>query len=67
MGRAIRFGLLLSRDEKQTLIRLAESEGGLSRGAMVRNLIRTEARRRGLWPPDDSTQTSAEEAGAAHD
>ena len=67
MERAIRFGLLLSRDEKQTLIRLAESEGGLSRGAMVRHLILAEARRRGLWPPGDSIQTDAEEAGAPYD
>ena len=50
LGREVRFGLLLSEDESVALTRLAEDEGGLSQGAMVRKLIRTEARRRGLWP-----------------
>ena len=50
MKRSIRFGLLLSLAEKQALARLAEAEGGVSQGAMVRNLIRREAQQRGLWP-----------------
>jgi hypothetical protein len=49
MERSIRFGLLLNQAERQALSQLAETEGGLSQGAMVRNLIRTEDRKRGLW------------------
>ena len=49
-SREVRFGLLMSEDESTALTHLAEDEGGLSQGAMVRKLIRTEARRRGLWP-----------------
>ena len=62
MKRSIRFGLLLSLAEKQALAQLAEAEGGVSQGAMVRNLIRREARQRGLWPStdnDSATQTQA--------
>ena len=55
MKRSIRFGLLLSLAEKQALARLAEAEGGVSQGAMVRNLIRREAQQRGLWPFADAT------------
>jgi len=58
MERSIRFGLLLSSVEKQALARLAEAEGGLSQGAMVRNLIRREARQRGLWPPACAASTA---------
>jgi hypothetical protein len=48
MKRSIRFGLLLNAAEKQMLARLAEAEGGLSQGAMLRNLIRKEVSVRGL-------------------
>ena len=51
MRRSIRFGLLLSKAEERALAQLAESEGGLSKGAMVRSLIRQAARERGLWSP----------------
>lgn len=63
MQRSIRFGLLLNLREKQALARLAESEGGLSRGAMVRSLIRKAARERGLWPPTASHQTEGRGSG----
>ena len=53
MERPIRFGLLLSTSEEQALARLASFEGGMSKAAMVRNLIRREARDRGLWAPPD--------------
>jgi hypothetical protein len=58
-SREVRFGLLMSEDESTALTHLAEDEGGLSQGAMVRKLVRAEARRRGLWPPTvqhDTTQ-----------
>ena len=51
MERSIRFCLLLDPYERLALTRLAEIAGGMSQGAMVRNLIRREARERGLWPP----------------
>ena len=44
-----RFGLSLSPRERQALKHLAEVEGGLSQAALVRRLIRNEARERGLW------------------
>jgi len=45
-----RFGLVLSEGEKTAIQRLAEIEGGLSRAALVRRLIRQAAKERGLWP-----------------
>lgn len=57
MKRSIRFGVLLNNAERQALARLAETEGGLSQGAMVRNLIRKEARERGLWSPPSQSNT----------
>ena len=50
MSRQLRFGLVLTLDEKCALERLSEAEGGLSQAATVRRLIRKEARRCGLWP-----------------
>jgi hypothetical protein len=49
--RSERFGLILSEHEKEALARLAEADGGLSAAALVRRLVRQEAKRRGLWPP----------------
>jgi hypothetical protein len=49
MKHSVRFGLLLSPAEERALKRLAAYEGGLSKAAMIRNLIRREARERGLW------------------
>lgn len=50
MTREIRFGLLLLPDEKRALTRLAEAEGGLSKAATLRRLIRKAAHEKGLWP-----------------
>jgi len=43
----------LSSGEYEALNRLREREGGLSRSAMIRRLIRIEAKSRGLWDVDD--------------
>ena len=51
MKREFRFGLLLNTKEKKALARLAEDEGGLTRAATLRRLMRIEARKRGLWFP----------------
>jgi hypothetical protein len=48
--RSERFGMVLTPDEKHALNKLAEAEGGLSRAATVRRLIRKEAQQLGLWP-----------------
>jgi len=56
MKRTIRFGLLLNSAEKEALARLAETEGGLSLGAMIRSLIRAESRKRGLWLAGDDNE-----------
>jgi hypothetical protein len=61
MERPIRFGLLLSTSEERALARLASFEGGMSKAAMVRNLIRREARDRGLWAPPDEINTSRQQ------
>lgn len=50
MFKTERLGLALSPEEKSVLEHLAEMEGGLSQAALVRRLIRAEARKRGLWP-----------------
>lgn len=62
MKREYRFGLLLNTAERQALDRLAEDEGGLTRAATLRRLMRTEAHKRGLWPPKDGN-----EQGVQHD
>lgn len=49
MQRNVRFGLILSSLERQAVERLAEMEGGLSKAAIVRRLIREAAKQRGLW------------------
>jgi len=50
MSREVRFGLVLTPLEKRALVQLSEAEGGLSQAATVRQLIRMEAKRCGLWP-----------------
>ena len=50
MERKTRFGLVLSADEREALARLAEREGGLSRAATIRRLLRRAAHEHGLWP-----------------
>lgn len=54
MFRTERFSLILTPTEKEAAKALAEVEGGLSQAALVRRLIRTEAERQGLWPPQRS-------------
>ena len=51
MNKSKRFGLVLTATETRVLKQLAEAEGGLSKAATVRRLIRQEARRLGLWNP----------------
>ncbi len=49
MRKGIRFGFVLTEDEKSALTKLAELEGGLSEAATVRRLIRRAAREVGAW------------------
>ncbi len=51
MKKSYRFGLMLTPAEKHALERLAELEGGLSKAALIRRLIREAAKRRELWSP----------------
>lgn len=50
-----RFPVMLSESERQALQKLAETEG-LSGSAVVRRMIRREARDQGLWPTPTSGQ-----------
>jgi len=50
-SRTISFGLSLR--ELEALDRLREREGGLNRSAMIRRLIRIEAKSKSLWAIDD--------------
>lgn len=50
-ARTIRFGLVLSEREYQALLWLAQDEGGLSKAAVLRRLLRREAKERGFLPP----------------
>lgn len=59
-NRRIRFCVLLNAEERQALARLAETTGGLSLGAMVRHLIRMEARRRQVWVVNTREEWSEE-------
>ncbi len=49
MQKSMRFGMVLSKPEKEIVIKLAEIEGGLSQAALIRRLIRRAATDRGLW------------------
>jgi hypothetical protein len=53
MARTVQFSLVLSEREREALDRLAKAEGGLSRAATIRRLIRMVARAGDLWPQDD--------------
>ena len=50
MSRDLRFGLVLSEEEKNALVQLAELAGGFSQAAFLRSLIRDAARKEGIWP-----------------
>ena len=52
-ARTRRFMVSMTPAERLALGRLAEVEGGLSKAALVRRLIRSAARARGLWPMND--------------
>jgi hypothetical protein len=45
-----RVGLVLTAEEKAALRDLAEAQGGLSQAAVIRQLLRSEAQKHGLWP-----------------
>lgn len=58
-----RFPVMLSLGERQALQALAKADG-LSGSAVVRRLVRHEARKRGLWsPPDTAMRRPAGEDG----
>lgn len=52
MKRQHRFGLVLTSYEKRILDILAEGEGGLSKAALIRHLIRELANRQGISTKD---------------
>jgi metal-responsive CopG/Arc/MetJ family transcriptional regulator len=51
--------LRVSSREDKALDRLREREGGLSRSAMIRRLIRIEAKSKSLWDVDDLAARAA--------
>lgn len=51
------FGFIMSPRECHALQRLSE-QAGLSRAALLRRLLRTEARRRSLWTSEGVAQCS---------
>lgn len=55
MRKSERFSLLLNTQEKQTLEKMAEMEGGLSMSALIRRLIRMAAAEQGVWPPSETS------------
>ena len=59
MRKSERLSVLLSIEEKHTLRKLAEIEGGLSNAAFIRRLIRKAAQEKGLWPPLSDPPTSS--------
>ena len=56
----MRFGLVLTPEERTAVQRLADAEGGLSVAAVLRRWIRQEAKRRGVWPDLVDATTSHE-------
>lgn len=59
MSRNIHFGLMLNEHEREALDRLADAEGGLSRAATIRRLIRVVACAGDLWPEEDARRGEA--------
>ena len=55
MGKSERIVFMASPGEKRMLLALAEREH-CSRSEVIRSLVRREARRCGLWPPDADGQ-----------
>lgn len=48
MNRRVRFGFALTEEEKRAVTWSAEAEGGLSEAAILRRLIRRDAKEQGL-------------------
>lgn len=59
MLKQVRFGLVLTNSEKAVVEYLAEVDGGLSQAAVIRRLIRAEAKRQGLLLPAQQAQPDA--------
>ena len=54
MEKTERFGLVLTPQELAAVTSLAELEGGLSKAALIRRLVRDAAMDRGLWAGEHS-------------
>jgi hypothetical protein len=54
------FRLVMNQSERVALQQLAETEG-LSQAAIVRRLVRVEAKRTGVWPPPGTSKAPAAE------
>lgn len=48
MAKNFRFGFVLSMDEKKAIEKLAVLEGGLTKAALIRRLIRQAAHQKGI-------------------
>jgi len=60
MNRVFRYGLFLSKKERDILAELAQLEGGLSKAAVLRRLIHQAAEARGVYQKEhqESSLTS---------
>lgn len=65
MYRTLRFGFVLSPEEKAALERVADVTGGLSLAALLGRLTRQEARSHGLWPCTIQDHDQAEQGGSS--
>lgn len=61
-----RFGLVLTIAEKMAIRQLAELEGGLTQGALVRCLIREAAQKKGIWEKQDESALTTSEITPDH-
>ena len=57
------FRLVMNQAERKALEKLAENDG-TSQAAIVRRLVRNEARERGLWPPPAGQRAGGAAGGA---
>ncbi len=60
MVKTERFGLVLTERERSALREIAAADGVDTQAAVLRRLIRQEARRRGMWPEGGQPQPSQE-------
>jgi hypothetical protein len=65
MSKSKRLGLLVTPKEKDAIVQLAELRGGLSQAALIRCLIREEAKLRGIWPMHASVDAAPQ--GVSHE